>query len=604
MTPNITLPPHSIVRGVAYTYEILKVLGQGSFGITYLATTRIKGPLGDVPVTVALKEFFSKELNERLPDGSVRESSSDSMAGKYRRDFRREAQNLSKLKHRHIINVLESFDANGTSYYSMEYIDGGSLDDYIRKSGGVEERDAEGCIRQIAEALSYMHNNRMLHLDLKPKNVMRRSDGTLVLIDFGLSKQYTDDGKAESSTNIGHGTPGYAPTEQSEQGCGRTFAPTIDIYALGATYYKLLTGETPPTASEVLNDGLPEQVLRKKGVADSTISLIKFSMSPRSKDRPQSVRAFLGLLSSKSKDDERTSFPSLKTDKKKVGEHQQKSKVSKEQKRFPKWVIGVIAGVAIAVLWPKNDKPDGGDNPLANSTTAELFEVETEQSVNDFITPPKSEQTQTHAVSSSPTATIGTNNGYEWVDLGLSVKWATMNVGATSPEDYGDYFAWGETSPKSNYDYNSLKYSNDASGYSFSKYVADSNYGTIDNRTQLDLSDDAARQNWGGSWRMPTYNEICELIENCTWTWTTIGGHNGYKVTNKSNSIFLPAAGYKNGLSINNEGSHGDYWSSSLIVGFSYNPYEISFYKRDYSNVVDWFTSGRCRGHSVRPVCP
>ena len=162
---------------------------------------------------------------------------------------------------------------------------------------------------------------------------------------------------------------------------------------------------------------------------------------------------------------------------------------------------------------------------------------------------------------------IPQTGNHEYVDLGLSVKWATCNVGATKPEEYGDYFAWGETQPKSNYDWSTYKYCN-GSYKTLTKYNNSSSYGTVDNKTTLDLSDDAARANWGGSWRMPTRAEQDELRNNCTWTWTTQNGVNGYKVTSKSNgnSIFLPAAGYRDDSSLNNAGSTGYYWSSSLYT--------------------------------------
>ena len=190
---------------------------------------------------------------------------------------------------------------------------------------------------------------------------------------------------------------------------------------------------------------------------------------------------------------------------------------------------------------------------------------------------------------------------HEYVDLGLSVKWATCNVGATKPEEYGDYFAWGETQPKRNYDWSTYKWCN-GSYDTQTKYNTNSSYGTVDNKTTLDLGDDAARANWGGSWRMPTDAEWTELREQCTWTWTTQNGVYGRKVTSKTNgnSIFLPAAGYRHDSSLDDAGSYGGYWSSSLYTD---NP--------NYARSV-WFGSGnvnrisssRSIGRSVRPVCP
>ena len=270
-------------------YIIESVLGQGSFGITYLATTKFQGTLGDISVKVAIKEFFARDLNLRHPGGTVAEVSSGSLSGKYARDFQREAKNLSSLKHPNIINVLESFSENNTHYYVMEYLDGGNLDDYIHSKGQLSESEALDIASQMAQALSYMHSHNMLHLDLKPKNVMRRSDGTICLIDFGLSKQYESSGEPESSTTIGLGTPGYAPLEQGSSDERKNFAPTLDIYALGASVFKMVTGKTPPRASDIMNDGFPSDELAALGISSATISTIERMMSPRKKDRPQSV---------------------------------------------------------------------------------------------------------------------------------------------------------------------------------------------------------------------------------------------------------------------------------------------------------------------------
>jgi len=200
-------------------------------------------------------------------------------------------------------------------------------------------------------------------------------------------------------------------------------------------------------------------------------------------------------------------------------------------------------------------------------------------------------------------ATTGVENGHEWVDLGLpsGLKWATCNIGATTPEGYGDYFAWGETSPKSNYAWSTYKHCNGSSS-TLTKYNTNSSNGTVDNKTTLDLSDDAARANWGGEWRMPTIAEQQELINNCTWTWTSQNGVNGHKVTSKTNgnSIFLPAAGFRTGTSVYDVGSYGDYWSSSLSESYPNGAHYLRF-----SSGGDWYGNvDRYNGHTVRAVCP
>ncbi len=194
-------------------------------------------------------------------------------------------------------------------------------------------------------------------------------------------------------------------------------------------------------------------------------------------------------------------------------------------------------------------------------------------------------------------------NGHAYVDLDLpsGLLWATCNVGAMNPEDYGDYFAWGETTTKSTYNWSTYKYCN-GSYSTLTKYCTSSSYGTVDNKTTLDITDDAARANWGGTWRMPTYEEQTELRTECTWSWTTLNGVYGYRVTSKkdtSKSIFLPAAGYRYDSSLYNAGSHGHYWSSSLYESFPGSAYGLDF----SSDYYDWYDYRRYYGLSVRPVC-
>jgi len=200
--------------------------------------------------------------------------------------------------------------------------------------------------------------------------------------------------------------------------------------------------------------------------------------------------------------------------------------------------------------------------------------------------------------------TNGSSGGHEYVNLGLpsGTLWAICNVGATYPEDYGDYFAWGETSPKSNYDWSTYQWCNGFKS-TLTKYCTQSSYGYngfVDNRTVLEPADDAAHVNWGGDWRMPTYDEMVELKSNCTWTWTTQGGKNGYKVTgSNSNSIFLPAAGYYGDGSLNYAGSGGEYWWSLLNADNPNCAYSLYF---NSGEVCMSNSGGRCFGRSVRMV--
>ena len=274
-------------------YKILRPLGHGSFGVTYLATAKfvVKGTLGEMEteVKVAVKEFFMGDINTRAADGSSVEGSGGSVFTNYRKKFRREAENLSKLNHPNIVKVLDVFDENNTTYYVMQYIEGMNLNEYIQKKGRLNETEALGMVKDMGKALSYMHRNRMLHLDIKPKNVMIEKDGKAILIDFGLAKQYTATGEPESSTSIGMGTPGYAPIEQANYHQDGTFPVTLDIYAFGATIYKMLTGQTPPHASDLLENGFPEMMFRNLGVSEHMIGCVKKAMGPTKKSRYQTV---------------------------------------------------------------------------------------------------------------------------------------------------------------------------------------------------------------------------------------------------------------------------------------------------------------------------
>jgi hypothetical protein len=200
---------------------------------------------------------------------------------------------------------------------------------------------------------------------------------------------------------------------------------------------------------------------------------------------------------------------------------------------------------------------------------------------------------------------VGKHEGHEYVDLGLpsGLKWATCNVGATTPEEYGDYFAWGEVESEETYNWSTYKYGTDYD--QLTKYCSDSYYGKddfTDNKTVLDPEDDAATANWGGAWRMPTKAEQDELLNNCTWTWTTQNGVNGYKVTGPNgNSIFLPAAGFMYDGTLGDAGSGGIYWSSSLYIGDPSYAYGVVYFNSDN---VDSDYSPRYFGQSVRPVCP
>ena len=294
-------------------YKIDKVLGQGGFGITYLAEQT------DLGRKVCIKEFFMKEYGERtatlaadgeatvrVDDATVRTgvsavtSTAGEILGRYKEKFIKEAKTIARLEHPGIVRIHEQFEENGTAYYVMEYIKGENLNDMVKREGALSEKRALGYIRQVADALSYVHGHKIMHLDVKPANIIvRKSDDKAILIDFGVAKQYDSTGTQTSTTHFGFST-GYAPIEMMKPGGVKTFSPETDVYSLGATLYFLVTGQNPPDAGEVLEEGLPEM---PKKLSPSLRKAVITAMNKRT-DRPKSVAAFIEFIDSKKKAEE------------------------------------------------------------------------------------------------------------------------------------------------------------------------------------------------------------------------------------------------------------------------------------------------------------
>lgn len=525
-------------------YIIKRVLGQGGFGITYLAEHSLLG------TDVAIKEFFMSNCCYREEHSScvyVGIHSIQQQVAHQCEKFKKEARVIARLRHPNIVHIQDIFDENGTAYYVMDYCDNGSLSDLIKENpNGIDEATALKYIRQVATTLRYIHSQKINHLDIKPANIMIDFQGNAVLIDFGGAKQYDfETGEAYSLTSQLY-SDGYAPIEQQAKGGVGMFSPATDIYALGATFFKLITGMTPPPANVILNDGLPP-IYASAPVA----AAIKAAMQPKRKDRPQSIDEWLTLL------DSANAGPTYKA-------HTANPANYHKKKQTDEATVMLDNGKTMPSAKPKTETRPKTKKKLILAISAILLTI-----ISVFIF--KSYQY------------TGTINDHRWVDLGLSVKWASCNVGASSPEDYGDYFAWGETSSKSSYSSKNYKERN--------LTLVTSNNGH-----------DAARENWGGSWRMPSKSEFEELIDNCTWKWTKQGDHYGYKVTSKINdkSIFLPAAGCRRDSSIDNEGTSGTYWTATPGIG-SRNPYYafyLHFYNRD-QGVGDY---SRVLGLNIRPV--
>lgn len=491
------LPDGTLLRSATTTYKIVRTLGQGSFGITYLAEMNNDGTANasTAAVYVTVKEFFMSKINGRKGT-AVTNSDAEGFFDYYKKRFIKEAQNLKSLNHEHIVKVAEAFECNGTAYYAMEYIDGETLSGLISRKGRLREQEAIDITLQVADALSYMHNRKMLHLDLKPSNIMMRN-GEAVLIDFGLSKQFNQSGEPESSTTIGLGTPGYAPIEQANYHEHSGLPATLDIYALGATMMKMLTGiHEMPTASDILNDGFPFGLFAQAGVSEKTTAVVNKAMAPMSKARYQTVAELAQALSGKTgKDNEETE---IKTNEKKTSFG-----------RIVSTLLTIVICVVIGALVLNYAVGSCNGSEGRDDTAA----VDAQTTSNSG----KTEQ------ATSPKA----------VDLGLPSRtlWADRNLGAADIHSDGPPYAFGTTVSKDDYPMNT--------GEEFDG--EESIIGT---------SHDVATQKLGEAWQLPSKEQFEELIKVCQCK-SVSGGHEFTGPNGKT--LFFPATKGDDG--------YGYYWS-------------------------------------------
>lgn len=285
------LQPDSTLQGGKY--RIIEKLGQGGFGITYLAENTLL--LGKV----AIKEFFFKEYCNRDDSTSrvtIPTSGNREIVERFKQKFIKEARTIFSLNHPNIVRILDVFEENDTAYYVMDYIEGESLGDMVKRRGAIPEAEALGYVKDAASALEYIHSKNINHLDIKPGNlVLRKEDGKVLVIDFGVAKQYdlaTSQGTTTTPVCI---SPGYSPMEQYSKNGVQTFSPQSDVYALAATLFKLFTGNTPPEATNIQDEGLPVAELQEKQISRPVISAIAMAMKGRY-ERTQSVAEFVGNL--------------------------------------------------------------------------------------------------------------------------------------------------------------------------------------------------------------------------------------------------------------------------------------------------------------------
>ena len=559
----------ALLQGGKYIIE--KSLGQGGFGITYLAEQTNLGR------KVCIKEFFMKEYGERtetedsnsdatvLTGVNAVTSAAAAIMGRYREKFVKEARTIARLDHPGIVRIHDVFEENGTAYYVMDFIEGENLNDLVKREGALPEERALGYIRQVAESLSYVHDHKIMHLDVKPANIIvRKSDDKAILIDFGTAKQYDSEGTQTSTTPIGLSV-GYAPIELTKPGGVQAFSPETDVYSLGATLYYLVTGQNPLDASErmeMIMEG--EKFQFPATISSTTAEVIEQSMQARKK-RIQTVNEFLELLNSDgkkkrleaeekaAKEAEAMRQEELRLDREKAeAERKQivEDKKNRTSKRVIWWILGSVAAVILILILVFCGS---NSNDSSQLTPAGLKEKS------------------------------GFENGHEWIDLGLSVKWASCNIGAGSPEQTGVYLSWGEADPKEEY--------------------SEENH-MIDYLLQAQELD-AASYHWGGSWRIPSKEEFQELLDKCDIKWTTRSGMPGIECIGiNKNSIFLPAAGYKSNLSPTILGTSGFYWSSTQMDAF--NSFSLIFTDPEQYNGLgnSVYISGFAQydGCVIRPV--
>ncbi len=694
----MNLPIGTLLQGGRY--EILRYISSGGFGCTYEARdNKFKSKVK----SVAIKEFFVKDFCNRDPESNsvlVATQSKTELIERLQQKFIEEAEALYDLAHPNIVRVTDKFEENNTAYYVMDYIDGRSLGKLIDEKGPLGEAEAIGYIKQIASALGFVHSHNRLHLDVKPQNIMIDQSGKAVLIDFGVSKQYDEVNGENTSTLLGC-TPGYAPIEQSGNGVSE-FYPSTDIYALGATLYKALTGKTPLPAHQRASSKRLKELKFPERISPATREAVECSMQLYVDNRPQSVEEFLSLLERTDNrelgegliddaDVEVTVLPDervQRTDnrvqrvnvKAVEAENEETRAVEKKteqptvknnepvepKKNHTAWVVavvvllGVLVGGGLFFAFSGGDSNNGSSNggndrlaahseepattvviedtedekpivpapPVVNTDSIVAARMQAYQDSIDAVNAAQEENRLAEQQAREEAARLEREEAarraeqqareeaarlereeqarrereeaerlareqqqgistQKKVDLGLSVCWADWNVGASSPEGYGNYYAWGETTTKSDYSESSYQYHNG------SEFV---NIGSNICGTQYDV----ARAQWGGSWRLPTKAEFKELIDRCTWTWTSYKGIAGYKVTGPNgNSIFLPAAGRRLGSELYYRGSSGYYWSGSLRESSQSYAYGLYFNSGDRS-VGSYYREGGC---TVRPVC-
>ena len=328
------LPIGTLLRGD--TYRVIRQLNSGGFGNTYVVENIHFGEIR------AMKEFFMQGVTTRRGNTvSVSQSDNADVFRSQKEKFKKEAQRIRKLNHPNIVKIYDLFEENDTYYYIMDYIDGESLADRLKRQGAMQEREAMQVLNSLLDALSAVHAAGLTHMDIKPGNIMRDRQGQIFLIDFGASKQMTSNEQRTLSTSTAMPySKGYAPMEQVEQDMSKV-GPWTDFYAVGATLYKLLTNIQPPSSNEIITTANP--FCFPISVSHSTQSLVKWMMQPARDKRPKSVSDIRRYKNSE--DDGETIYDYNKP------ESRQMLTSSFREKFKQRGLIGIIVVVAVLVVF-------------------------------------------------------------------------------------------------------------------------------------------------------------------------------------------------------------------------------------------------------------
>ncbi len=545
-------------------YRIVRHISSGGFGKTYEVEHV------SLPLRRCIKEFFMHGINQRVGDTvTVSVAENRPIFEQMRTKFLKEAQRMAQFHNPHVVPVTDFFEQNGTAYYVMELIEGKSLAKTMgEQQRPFSEQEVREMLPQILSALGGVHAKGIFHLDLKPGNILRDDDGHLWLIDFGASKQISVDESQTLSNSTGLCyTPHYAPSELI-QGSTKHIGPWTDLYSLGATLYNLLTRKTPPEIADIEEEGAAVFAF-PSAVSDDMRQLILWLMQPRRSDRPQSVadveqQGVVNVSDVIANDNSIVTVASSTM----VNHLKVQTKAKKEHRNsvFRGVVHILLRPILIFVLYCGllflTNRCDNKKNINGNTNNISL------------------QETSTSVVGDSYYLTCPDSNHPHLIDLGLpsGTKWVCCNIGASSPNQCGDYYALGETKPKDVYNWDTYEHRfllenitmitrkeipMRKRGRTITSHDLARTYGRI---RELESEFSFIVHQWGDNLHIPSFNQYQELIANTKAEWTTMENVHGYEFTSSNGgTIFLPAAGRGDGNNHNYINLFGFYWSKDSI---------------------------------------